>query len=136
MSLRRTFVRYVFSVLVVFGLVSTAAAADRKTTNILLGAGVGAAAGSVLSEGDPLVTLGSAAAGGVLGSILTEDRKHRSYSTPRHYKNGHRHAKKHHRAKKHYGNKHRYAPNHRYVSKGYGHGHKKPRHHRGHGRHR
>lgn len=58
------------------GLASTAMAASNKTTNTLLGAGLGAAVGAVLSEGDPLMTLGGAAAGGVLGNVLTEDRRY------------------------------------------------------------
>lgn len=64
------------------GLMSLAAAGcathhDRKTNNTLLGAGLGAATGAVFSGGDALYTLGGAAAGGVLGNILTEDRSDR-----------------------------------------------------------
>jgi osmotically inducible lipoprotein OsmB len=72
---------------------ASAAVASEKTTNTLLGAGLGAAAGALLSEGDPLLILGSAAAGGVLGNVLTEDRKHGnsrwSDRDRRHYGNGH-----------------------------------------------
>ncbi len=50
---------------------------DRKSTNTMMGAGVGAAAGAVVSQGNPWMTLGGAAAGGVLGNILTEDRDNR-----------------------------------------------------------
>ena len=50
---------------------------DRKSTNTMLGAGVGAATGAVVSQGSPWVTLGGAAAGGVLGNILTDDRDDR-----------------------------------------------------------
>ncbi len=50
------------------------AMASDRTNNTLLGAGLGAAAGALLSEGDPMLTLGGAAAGGVLGNVLTEDR--------------------------------------------------------------
>lgn len=57
------------------GLASNALASD-KTTNTLLGAGLGAAAGAILSDGDPLLTLGGAAAGGVLGNVLTDDRRY------------------------------------------------------------
>src|SRR5690606_41838188 len=53
------------------------ALADRKGRNALIGAGVGAAAGAVLSSGDPWVTVGSAAAGGVLGHVLTDDGRDR-----------------------------------------------------------
>ena len=49
------------------------AAAGDKTTNTILGAGIGAAARAVLSNGDTLTTLGGAAAGGLLGNILTEE---------------------------------------------------------------
>src|SRR5690606_19462538 len=67
--------------------------ADEKTTNTILGAGLGAATGAVLSEGDVMMTLGGAAAGGLLGNILTEDRGHhrhwkghdRSYRSDRRY---------------------------------------------------
>src|SRR5690606_17490931 len=91
--------------------------ADEKTTNTILGAGLGAAAGAVLSEGDVMMTLGGAAAGGVLGNILTEDRKHRhwkghdrSYRSDRRYVDnrnhrGKHHYKKHHH-KKHHGHRH------------------------------
>lgn len=59
------------------GVASNAQAGD-KTTNTLLGLGLGGAAGAVFSDGDPLITLGTAAAGGVLGNVLTEDeRDHR-----------------------------------------------------------
>ena len=50
---------------------------DRKSTNTMLGAGLGAAAGAVVSQGNPLLTVGGAAAGGLLGNILTEDKKDR-----------------------------------------------------------
>jgi osmotically inducible lipoprotein OsmB len=63
------------------GLVSLAMAGcathNRKSNNTLLGAGLGAATGAVFSGGDPLYTLGGAAAGGVLGNVLTEDRSER-----------------------------------------------------------
>lgn len=100
---------------IVFSLacISTAHASN-KTTNTILGAGLGAAAGAVFSEGDPLYTLGGAAAGGVLGNILTEnERDHRSYRS-----------------------KHSSHPKHRYVSHPHGkkwsskHKHHKHRHHR------
>jgi len=58
---------------------SPATAGSDKTTNTIIGAGIGAAAGAVLSQGDTLATLGGAAAGGLLGNILTEEprKKHR-----------------------------------------------------------
>lgn len=114
--------RYVLTRFAVSGLaalaVSTTAVADDKTTNTLLGAGLGAAAGAVLSEGDPMLTLGGAAAGGVLGNILTEDKKRYDRSHRRHYK----------------GPKHNYGPKHHYANnKHYNRGHKK--HHKKHRKH-
>jgi osmotically inducible lipoprotein OsmB len=50
---------------------------DRKSTNTMLGAGLGAATGAVVSQGNPWYTLGGAAAGGVLGNVLTDDRDDR-----------------------------------------------------------
>lgn len=76
-----------------------AAAADRKTTNTILGAGIGAAAGAVLSQGDTLATLGGAAAGGVLGHILTEEPRKRRPSARSHSRH-HHHV--HHRGKPHH----------------------------------
>ncbi|NYT66566.1 hypothetical protein H0A58_11385 [Alcaligenaceae bacterium] len=96
------------------GLASTAMASD-KTTNTLLGAGLGAAAGALLSEGDPLLTLGGAAAGGVLGNVLTEDhrysKRHWRGDDRRSYRGGH--------------NNYRRASYHRGKGK---HGHYKKRH--------
>jgi hypothetical protein len=51
---------------------------DRKGNNTLIGAGLGAAAGAVVSQGDPLYTVGGAAAGGLLGNILTSDDRRSS----------------------------------------------------------
>lgn len=63
----------------------TAMASDRGN-NTLLGAGLGAAAGAIFSQGDPLATLGGAAAGGVLGNVLTEDRRSNNWRGDRHYR--------------------------------------------------
>lgn len=46
---------------------------DRRADNTLLGAGLGTAAGAVVSGGDPLYMLGGAAAGGLLGNVLTSN---------------------------------------------------------------
>lgn len=75
-----------------FGMYATAAAlvcstaatpafAGRKTTNTLIGVGVGALAGAMLSDGDPWATLGGAAAGGFVGNVATHDhhRGERNY---------------------------------------------------------
>ncbi len=51
---------------------------DRRANNTLLGAGLGTAAGAVVSGGDPVYMLGGAAAGGLLGNVLTgNDRSYR-----------------------------------------------------------
>ena len=78
--------------LAVYGLMAVTLAGcvgyDQRAGNTMLGAGFGAAAGGVLSEGDPLYMLGGAAAGGLLGNILTEDRGYRGnsgYYGNRHY---------------------------------------------------
>lgn len=120
MTARLAFARFTLCSLVALAVSTSALAADRKTTNTILGAGLGAAAGAVLSEGDPMLTLGGAAAGGILGHVLTEDRKHHDRSYRRHYK----------------GPKHHYRAKPRYVSKSHHHGYKKHhKKHRKHGRH-
>lgn len=63
--------------LVVVGMAGCASHYDSKANNTMLGAGLGAATGAVVSQGDPWLTLGGAAAGGVLGNILTDDRDDR-----------------------------------------------------------
>ena len=113
----RHIIRFALAGFMAVALAGNAVAADKKTTNTILGAGLGAAAGAVLSEGDPITTLGGAAAGGLLGNVLTEDHKHhhwkghnRSYRSDRRYVNsryfpGKKHYKKHH--KKHHYRHHR-----------------------------
>ncbi len=56
---------------------------SRKHNNTLIGAGLGAATGAVLTQGDPLYTVGGAAAGGLLGNILTDDKRSHSKSSNR-----------------------------------------------------
>lgn len=51
---------------------------DRKANNTMIGAGLGAATGAVVSQGNPWYALGGAAAGGLLGNILTDDDDRRS----------------------------------------------------------
>lgn len=68
--------------------ISTPAMADRKTTNTLIGIGVGALAGALLSNGDPMSALGGAAAGGLIGNVTTRDRRHDD--PPRDYRYGSR----------------------------------------------
>ncbi len=86
--------------LVVAGLLAISAAApamaDRQGTNTIIGAGVGGVAGAMLSNGDPLATIGGAAAGGLIGNLATgrdhhdRDRgpryeRRRDYGHDRHY---------------------------------------------------
>jgi len=58
---------------------------NRRANNTMLGAGLGAAAGAVISQGNPWYAVGGAAAGGLLGNILTEDDKRR----PRQWNSNH-----------------------------------------------
>ncbi|SHG78541.1 hypothetical protein [Pollutimonas bauzanensis] len=74
MKLPLNLAQFAIAGLMALAVATSASAADRKTTNTLLGAGLGAVAGAVLTQGDPLLTLGGAAAGGLLGNVLTEDR--------------------------------------------------------------
>lgn len=50
---------------------------SEEERNTAIGAGVGGVAGSVLTEGSTLGTLGGAAAGGVIGNEITEDNDER-----------------------------------------------------------
>ncbi|QAA94730.1 hypothetical protein [Pollutimonas thiosulfatoxidans] len=95
MKLHRNFVRVATVGLLALTLVGCAHH-DRKTSNTLMGAGLGAAAGAVVTGGDPLYTLGGAAAGGLLGNVLTEDRQYRGKES-RSRGRGH---KKHHRGRR------------------------------------
>src|SRR3546814_14940946 len=61
-----------------FVLAGCASSYDRRANNTMIGAGLGAATGAVISGGDPLYAIGGAAAGGLLGNILTQDRSYRS----------------------------------------------------------
>ncbi|NGM87502.1 hypothetical protein G5B35_09295 [Parapusillimonas sp. SGNA-6] len=75
MKLHQPLVRLATVGLLTVALAGCASHQSRKTSNTLMGAGLGAAAGAVVSGGDPLYAVGGAAAGGLLGNILTEDRK-------------------------------------------------------------
>lgn len=70
---------------------------DRKTNNTMMGAGLGAAAGAVASQGNPWYALGGAAAGGLLGNILTDDDDRRS----RRWDNDRNHRRSHDRGHRH-----------------------------------
>lgn len=115
MKLSRHIAQFALAGLMALAIAGNATAADRKTTNTILGAGLGAAAGAVLSEGDMMMTLGGGAVGGLLGNVLTEDRKHhrhwkghdRSYRSDRRYVNSrgyhhNKHYKKHHHKRHHH----------------------------------
>lgn len=91
MTLQRTCTRIATIGLLAFTLAGCATHHDRKTNNTLIGAGLGAATGAVFSGGDPLYTIGGAAAGGVLGNVLTQDRD-------RDYRSSHKHKRKHQRS--------------------------------------
>ncbi|TCU97214.1 glycine zipper 2TM domain-containing protein [Paracandidimonas soli] len=94
--------------------VSTAALADKQGRNTIIGAGLGGAAGALISDGDPWVILGGAAAGGVLGHVITDDddrgrnRHHwkhdRSYN--KYYKRANYRGHDKHRGGKHWHKKH------------------------------
>lgn len=71
--------------LTVLALAGCATHHDRKANNTMIGAGLGAATGAVVSQGNPWYALGGAAAGGLLGNILTDDddRRSRGWDTQR-----------------------------------------------------
>lgn len=58
---------------------SHSAYADKREKNTWIGVGVGALAGGLLSNGDPLAMLGGAAAGGLVGNVTTHQEKHNHY---------------------------------------------------------
>lgn len=108
-STTQTITRFATVGLVVLALTGCATH-SRKHNNTLIGAGLGAATGAVLTQGDPLYTVGGAAAGGLLGNILTNDKRSyrsssnrgRSHAAPGHNKNrwtnnrdGRRHSRSH-----------------------------------------
>ena len=89
--------------LAALALAGCASSYDRRTNNAMMGAGLGAAAGAVVSQGDPIYAVGGAAVGGLLGHVLTEDnRRSRSWDNDRNYRQAkhrdHRRShKRHHR---------------------------------------
>ncbi|MDS1140547.1 hypothetical protein RE432_08865 [Pusillimonas sp. SM2304] len=84
MNTQRNVGRLIVVGLMAFTLAGCASSYDRKANNTMIGAGLGAATGAVFSGGDPLYAIGGAAAGGLLGNILTEDRSYRSGKGGRH----------------------------------------------------
>jgi hypothetical protein len=97
MKLHQSLVRLATVGLLTVALAGCASHQSRKTSNTLMGAGLGAAAGAVVSGGDPLYAVGGAAAGGLLGNILTEDRKERR---SKHWKGSERRYKHHDRRRR------------------------------------
>ena len=78
---------------------------DRRANNAMMGAGLGAAAGAVVSQGDPVYAVGGAAVGGLLGHVLTkDDRRSRSWDKDRRHRNAkHRdHRRSHGRHHRHH----------------------------------
>ena len=63
--------------LTVFALAGLGGCAGMSTRDkdVAVGAGIGAVAGSVLTGGSPLGTLGGAAVGGVIGNEVSKDRR-------------------------------------------------------------
>ena len=93
--------------LTVLALAGCATHHDRRTSNTMMGAGLGAAAGAVASQGNPWYALGGAAAGGLLGNILTGDdnRRARHWDNDRrssHYTKDHKHRRSHERRGRHH----------------------------------
>lgn len=72
MTMTKRLIQAILASVLALGI-STTALADKQTRNTIIGAGLGGVAGALLSEGDPLYTLGGAAAGGVLGHVITDD---------------------------------------------------------------
>lgn len=86
---QRQLVRLVAAGAVLATLAGGAQAADRKTTNTLIGAAIGAVGGALISNGDPIMTIGGAAAGGLIGNVATRDRHDYGYRTD--YRGNNRH---------------------------------------------
>lgn len=110
MQSRSRFASLILVGVIAWSLAGCASARDRRTDNTLIGAGLGAAAGAVVSQGDPLYTVGGAAAGGLLGNILTsEPKRERRGARGKHYRSSPPgHAKKHHRHHVHKKHQHRH----------------------------
>ena len=102
--LTRRIVKLAFVGLIALTFAGCATHHDRKTNNTMMGAGLGAAAGAVVSQGNPWYALGGAAAGGLLGNILTDDDRR-----SRHWDNNRRssHYAKDHGHRRSYGNRSR-----------------------------
>jgi osmotically inducible lipoprotein OsmB len=64
------------AVLFLAAAISGCADMNRKQRNTAIGATAGAVVGSVLTEGDPLATVGGAAVGGLIGYKTTNSSSH------------------------------------------------------------
>ncbi|NYT86971.1 hypothetical protein [Pollutimonas harenae] len=84
MRAQGNFGRLIVVGLMAFALAGCASSYDRRANNTMMGAGLGAAAGAVVSGGDPVYALGGAAAGGLLGNILTQERSYDDRYDDRH----------------------------------------------------
>ena len=58
---------------------------NKKKRNTLIGVGIGAVGGALLTNGDVWGTVGGAAAGGVIGNVLTKDRHDRRWDRRDYY---------------------------------------------------
>jgi len=67
----------------VLALAGCAGQSPREQRGTALGVGLGAAAGAIISGGDPGATLGGAAIGGVIGASSSQDRY---YNDRRYYR--------------------------------------------------
>ena len=69
--------RLVGSSLLAIGAISLAACSNmtQRERDTAIGAGVGGAAGAILSDGSPAGTIGGAAVGGVVGNQIGKERE-------------------------------------------------------------
>jgi len=73
--------------LLAIGIAADASASSKKTRNTLIGAGLGAAGGALLTHGDPWGAIGGAAAGGLIGNVVTDDHHRRDWNHRGRYDN-------------------------------------------------
>jgi len=67
----------IFSIIVLTAGLSACAGMSNTERGTLIGAGTGAAVGSVISGGSPLGVVGGAAVGGIIGHEIGEDQDRR-----------------------------------------------------------
>lgn len=68
------------SALLIAATLAGCADTPRRQRNTAIGAGAGAVAGSLLTEGDPIATLGGAAIGGLIGYKTTGGSSHHHHN--------------------------------------------------------